>query len=101
MANLSVPSPGKWTFSERCFDKCSTFFGHLDIFPKNEIRALDPCSTRVDLSRSPDCTLDVYVVFYLSSEVLPSELCLEHHLTTQSASEALPSAYRVDRSRWA
>ena len=59
MANLSVLSPGKLILDifgkKNNSDKCSTFFWHLDIFQKNKIRTLDPCSTRVDLSRSPDC----------------------------------------------
>ena len=61
MANLSVLSPGKWIlnifFGKCVFDIFSDLFGHLDIFPKNKIGTLDPCSTRVDLSRSPDCTM--------------------------------------------
>ena len=59
MANLSVLSPGKWIldiFGKNMFQPIFNIFCSFDIFPKNKIRTLDPCSTRVDLSRSPDCT---------------------------------------------
>ena len=59
-------------FRKNMFRPIFDLFGHLDIFPKNKIRTLDPCSTRVDLSRSPDCRSQSWVPLISGSILGPT-----------------------------